>query len=881
MRRGDSSSTGFKIAKPQPRISSSTTNDYQDSLSDSSLEPLTDQKKERSDSLISTSYEEYYGSGTYSDRYKGTTNKIDPKKLLMAARRVLINKINNSSSNQQEISFNILDFGCGDGRYFHAIQMIAKDLHKIALRHGKTLKINYIGSDPISSAIEQYRKIIDKAGKYNTKTIKGTNKLKVFKYKSRQLNVSLIRNDLEVPNSQLFEAVGTESENNDSSIDLVMSMYGVLSHIPKKPKNEIISYFHEIMHDDAEIALTLPNKLKRFIPEQEASKKKGLPDGDLTYARDGFEGEIPYHVYSYNEVLEEFGDFFPTGRRADEEKGKLHISHTIEETTSTKDPFKAQADRLIAIGLIKPDELVTAADCKLIKYLLNQNYSAPELTAIQIILESDQKFILYLLDQVYLHKTFQTVSEALTAYPTSKVLKDLLRNNLLEKIPNNKLLLYYVAYNKQEILESKEEFFLDFNKNIDLHRNNLEKFNRLFRLRVAIDPFEEYASTILSMDLIEIEDQQAVANYKLTKYLLDKNYKPEALIEINNFLLSKNHKKQDSQRDETDYNIWKNLLVNELGLDPWFFNYLSNNKSKILEQELDGFFANFTTNKLKHTQICSKYTNILNINAQIANVSLQLEEYNILFNSLKLDMEAIKITTRRVNQDAQYFFLSARKTPYGLEKAKPKPDSKYNLPEQKLHKYAVGYKKLPSSVNLNEQKGLLETITVDILLINLAKDLCKSQEKPKKTSCCCFSFCKSKTSKLKLETSIELGEQSTTIEIHDWDKEKTTITSRINITTRLASALRKKGFETNIFNANLDGLDSRSSFLQNSNTVINITCGTKKNIVIEIPRSVQCQYGFVEKITAAFEDAQQKRPSSYTSPTFIGSFKGEIPPHRL
>ncbi len=183
---------------------------------------------------------EYFKNGVYQNRYNDKTNLVDPKVLFNSCRRILLNKIN-KNPDQEDINFTIYDFGCGNGRFLLTIQRIAERLSSIieklneaAKKEGKkdhkNLKIKFIGSDVSKDGIEIFSEKLKDAGYDEEKdpnlahspssggSINIQSFIKRFR-KNLSLNITLMRNSVNIPTDELLRAVVNESFNDDNTVD--------------------------------------------------------------------------------------------------------------------------------------------------------------------------------------------------------------------------------------------------------------------------------------------------------------------------------------------------------------------------------------------------------------------------------------------------------------------------------------------------------------------------------------------------------------------------------------------------------------------------------------------------------------------------------------
>lgn len=203
-------------------------------------------------------YDKYFSSGAYDDRYP----HCNP--------RTLHNLLKYAAKSQ-----NILDFGCGDGRYAIPLlqhtdaNVVGYDISNVALKHlGQKLR----ECEP-----------------------------------NFQARTTLIEGDLQQLESQ-------------APFDLIIAMFGVLSHITGfENRIHMLRCMANLLrsHGEGILILSVPNAWRRFFVEQAKyiwlrNCSNGLTDanepGDIIYPRifsEEITYEMYYHLYTVNSLKQE------------------------------------------------------------------------------------------------------------------------------------------------------------------------------------------------------------------------------------------------------------------------------------------------------------------------------------------------------------------------------------------------------------------------------------------------------------------------------------------------------------------------------------------------------------------------------------------------
>jgi len=233
--------------------------------------------------LLSTQYDKYYKNGDlsiYNKRFGKVKIPTNDVKIIQSSFLKIL-------KNDKNDKIKILDFGCGDGRYFETLQNLAKQTNR---------QIEVISYDISAVGLQYYIEKLIQNGFTSTQEIK---KLKSSDKKSRL--VSNLKKD-----NLIFKILyGYEKDNFNSiekligkNFDLVFCLFGVLSHIQKKQNRiKYIKMFRAILNDNGRLVLTVPGKgiLKKELRCYSFLRTQGIPFMDATE-----KGDLYYKPKSSN-----------------------------------------------------------------------------------------------------------------------------------------------------------------------------------------------------------------------------------------------------------------------------------------------------------------------------------------------------------------------------------------------------------------------------------------------------------------------------------------------------------------------------------------------------------------------------------------------------
>jgi SAM-dependent methyltransferase len=227
--------------------------------------------------LLNEQYDKYYQDGEFSiynkrfGKVKIPTN--DTRIIQKAFSKLLKQKYKNET-------IKVLDYGCGDGRYFELFKNIAKQTKN---------KIEIISYDISAVGLKYYIQTLEKNGFEHTKFKKLT------KSNENSFLVSVLsKNNLVFKILYGYEADSLENIEKLLGVefDMVLCLFGVLSHIAKKEERiKHLKIFKNILNKGGRLILTVPGKgiLKQELKCYSFLRKQGMPfmqaleEGDLYY----------------------------------------------------------------------------------------------------------------------------------------------------------------------------------------------------------------------------------------------------------------------------------------------------------------------------------------------------------------------------------------------------------------------------------------------------------------------------------------------------------------------------------------------------------------------------------------------------------------------
>lgn len=215
---------------------------------------LSDTDRPTVDALART-YDRYHGTGFYARRYPTPNTRCLSWLLQLSAK----------------VGPDVLDFGCGDGRYAAPL-----------LEQAPTRVVGYDISDVALAELTQRCRPHITMGRLRT-----------------------VGGDLD----NLMRTVDEER------FDLIILMFGVLGHIPGRTNRvATLSRLRSLLRPGGRVVVTVPNARRRFQAEQRLCQPQvasgRLEPGDILYSRNagGQALDLYYHLYQPGEVERELVD---------------------------------------------------------------------------------------------------------------------------------------------------------------------------------------------------------------------------------------------------------------------------------------------------------------------------------------------------------------------------------------------------------------------------------------------------------------------------------------------------------------------------------------------------------------------------------------------
>ncbi len=342
-------------------------------------EPLAQESKEPQSwpNNIATEYKTYYRGGKekslYSQQYNDDVLPRDKQIIgeevfkIKKGRKPEILPIDNLASSIEQVvpsgdenEVTILDYGAGNGRYWETIKDVAAKLKD------KGIKLKLLALDVSLEGLETFneeRVLVDgfKETEYSKENKAPdlhaiddlANSINAPGYKGK----SFCRDNLTV---EFIHTNVNDSAKHIASltgqVDITMSMFGVLSHIPyRKERQKAFKLLNEITNPEGSVIITLPGP-SRFQRENSAYNlmrehrqfdllKFAKEPGDIFYAKFNASNDmsrIYYHIYNTKEFLDDLqaGGLIP-------ENG-IQIANIVDIKTLAKHPWIAKVDEYVS-----------------------------------------------------------------------------------------------------------------------------------------------------------------------------------------------------------------------------------------------------------------------------------------------------------------------------------------------------------------------------------------------------------------------------------------------------------------------------------------------------------------------------------------------------
>lgn len=235
-----------------------------------------------------------YFYGAEKSLYNTRFGKI---KVPTRERKEIIKTFTEASKGKTNVS--ILDYGCGDGRFFEVIEDIRSKF--------RYKKIHVVCYDISSVAIEIYKERLAKL-KFKKVSEEQNEKAHSYFYKKGRMDFRLICGNESNSVAEIKNVLNTE-------FDISLCLMGVLNHIPTQPHRiKFLKMLKEITIK--KIILTIA-PIKLFKEEQEAYrlilKHSRLQDvikikGDLFYKHKNIDEPAFAHIFNYKRLQHELSE---------------------------------------------------------------------------------------------------------------------------------------------------------------------------------------------------------------------------------------------------------------------------------------------------------------------------------------------------------------------------------------------------------------------------------------------------------------------------------------------------------------------------------------------------------------------------------------------
>jgi 2-polyprenyl-3-methyl-5-hydroxy-6-metoxy-1,4-benzoquinol methylase len=110
-------------------------------------------------------------------------------------------------------------------------------------------------------------------------------------------------------NTNILITSSFEKVERHKPYDIVISMFGVISHIePKINRLNTLKSIRNVMSSNGTLIIGVPNRLRRFYVEQFKALMKGDNTGQIHYKRSQLNETFPYFLYTVNSLKKELED---------------------------------------------------------------------------------------------------------------------------------------------------------------------------------------------------------------------------------------------------------------------------------------------------------------------------------------------------------------------------------------------------------------------------------------------------------------------------------------------------------------------------------------------------------------------------------------------
>lgn len=223
-------------------------------------------------SVIEKNYNHYFSTGIYQSRYPSInrqTFSATKKAIDTVLKSREIENITQKKISSTKTAVNIIDYGCGEGRYLCHLLSNYPDSHFTAYD---------ISSEPLRALAK---------------------KLDASQQHSR---VTIIHGE-----KQLKKYTADRKQHQQAKFSIGLLLFGVLSHIPEKlERKKLLTYLRDnIDENNGQLILSVPNKKRRFSKIQ-----RDIGSHEITYTRIINHETVSfyYHLYSVASIQQELND---------------------------------------------------------------------------------------------------------------------------------------------------------------------------------------------------------------------------------------------------------------------------------------------------------------------------------------------------------------------------------------------------------------------------------------------------------------------------------------------------------------------------------------------------------------------------------------------
>ncbi|MBN8828928.1 MAG: methyltransferase domain-containing protein [Sphingobacteriia bacterium] len=267
-------------------------------------------------------FEKNNGISLYNKRFKSQKLTYSEYNIVVRTCLSVIKNIKKKTHSYPN-KLSVLDFGCGDGRYFKAFVKVANILKS------KGIILELINYDPSYIGLQCYQNELMNIG-FKLNSSVNLHQIQEDSFKGYEVS-TLLKDNLKVKfihgnanddSKYIMELLGGEN-----SVDLIFCMFGVLSHIPMQTARiDILTIFNQMVNIWGKVVVSVPaykDFKKELITYDQLRREKNVLDthknplsfidykgilgsvseeGDIYYCRYDDEKAIRiyYNLYNFN-----------------------------------------------------------------------------------------------------------------------------------------------------------------------------------------------------------------------------------------------------------------------------------------------------------------------------------------------------------------------------------------------------------------------------------------------------------------------------------------------------------------------------------------------------------------------------------------------------